>query len=294
MKTKIITGKISFTFLLLLTSVWAFWGIIENFHEGWYYESFWKNIGLMFIQYLSPVLILMTLTLISIWKNKVGAALFLLFGISISFFVNRFNYFVILPFFIMAILIFFSCFENKKRMYRLIVFIPLILLIVFSIEPVYRVSTRLNDKNFSSRKITGNGVELIWAPSGPGWPDKGVNWYQADSICRYLSADGQKITFSPQNIWRLPTVDEAVRSMHRHGKNCMGKFKAGAQPEYEIMPDKETPLWNPHTQVIYWWTSTETDSSHAYIIVYNGKIRIRNKNNSPDYLSFRAVKNVDK
>lgn len=294
MKTKITIGKISFTFLLVLTSIWAFWGIIENFHEGWFYASFWKNIALMFIQYLSPFLIFMLFSLISIRNNKIGSALFLLFGISISFFVNRFNYFVILPFFIMAALIFFSRFENKKRMYRLIVFIPIILLIVFSIEPIYRVSTRFNDENFSARTIRGNGIELIWAPRGPGWPDKGVSWYEADSICRYLNSEGNKITHSVQNIWRLPTVDEAVRSMHRHGKNCMGKLNKNGQAEYKIKPDKETPLWNPHTQVIYWWTSTETDSSHAYIIAYNGKIRIRNKNNSPNYLSFRAVKNVDK
>ena len=26
-------------------------------------------------------------------------------------------------------------------------------------------------------------------------------------------------------------------------------------PEYEIKPDKETPLWNPHSQIIYYWTN---------------------------------------
>ena len=40
---------------IVITCVWAFWGIIENFHEGWHYESLLSNVGLMFVQYLSPL-----------------------------------------------------------------------------------------------------------------------------------------------------------------------------------------------------------------------------------------------
>ncbi len=39
-----------------IASFWAFWGIIENFHEGWFHESLLLNVGLMFVQYLSPVI----------------------------------------------------------------------------------------------------------------------------------------------------------------------------------------------------------------------------------------------
>ena len=42
--------------------MWACWGSNENFHEGWYYPSIWRNIGLMFVQYLSPMLIVMLMT----------------------------------------------------------------------------------------------------------------------------------------------------------------------------------------------------------------------------------------
>ncbi|MCF6240493.1 MAG: hypothetical protein L3J74_04005 [Bacteroidales bacterium] len=294
MKRRRTLGNITFILLLILTSVWAFWGIIENFHEGWYYPTLWKNIGLMFLQYLSPCIILMSFTLISIKNHKVGALIFLLFGIIISFLVNRFNYFVILPFFIVAVLLWFSEFNNQKLKYRLIIFIPMGILLIFSVEPIYRVSHRLNDYDFSARIIKSNGVDLIWAPRGPAWPDDGLSWYEADSICKYLSEDGLTIAATPQNIWRLPTLEEAVRSMHRHGKNCMGKLNKQAQPVYKIEPDKETPLWNPNTKVIYWWTSTELDSNHAYIIVYNGNVWVRDKKNSPNYLGFRAVKELDK
>jgi len=48
-----------------ITCFWAFWGIVENFHEGWYYASWISNLGLMFVQYLSPMIIFMGVTLVS-------------------------------------------------------------------------------------------------------------------------------------------------------------------------------------------------------------------------------------
>ena len=73
MRKKRVTGWIFYSAALLLTCVWAFWGAIENFHEGWYYASLLQNIGLMFIQYLSPMLVFMVLTLFAVRNNKVGA-----------------------------------------------------------------------------------------------------------------------------------------------------------------------------------------------------------------------------
>ncbi|HID38256.1 MAG TPA: DUF1566 domain-containing protein [Calditrichaeota bacterium] len=289
-----VMGWISYSFSLFLTCVWAFWGIIENFHEGWYHESFIQNIGLLFLQYLSPMFLFLFLTLISVWKQRVGALLFLLVGIGLSFWFNKFNFFVLLPFFLLASLFWFGQISNKKQKYKVTVILPLFILIIFSVEPVYRVSTRYNDGNFGMRVIKSNGVSLIWAPEGPGWPDDGVNWYEADSLCKYLTEDGLSIATTQQNIWRLPTVEEAVRSMHRHGINCMGRLNASGTPEYENEPDKETPLWNPHTMVIYWWTGTEIDSTHASIITYNGKIRKREKKYGPGSLGFRAVKKFQK
>ena len=61
-----IVGWIAVGLSTAVTCFWAFWGIIENFHEGWYYESWLSNVGLMFVQYLSPMLIFMGVSLISI------------------------------------------------------------------------------------------------------------------------------------------------------------------------------------------------------------------------------------
>ena len=86
-------------------------------------------------------------------------------------------------------------------------------------------------------------------------------------------------------------MDEAVRSMALHGQNSDGEWNVEtAEATYETTPDKETPLWNPYSQVIYWWTATEVDEEHAYIIVYDGKVWSRSKQFGPEYLGFRCVR----
>jgi hypothetical protein len=40
------------------------------------------------------------------------------------------------------------------------------------------------------------------------------------SLCSYLSADGSTLLDEPQHIWRMPTTDELVRSLGRHGENA--------------------------------------------------------------------------
>ncbi len=154
-----------------------------------------------------------------------------------------------------------------------------------------RVSQRVNDGNLEARLVEGNGVALIWAPDGPGWPRDGMDWVEAGEACQYLAEDGTALATTAQDIWRLPTVDEAVRSMSRHGKNSGGVWDAqSAQASYQTRPDKESPLWNVYSQVIYWWTATEVDEEQAYMIVYDGKVWPRTKQLSQDYLGFRCVK----
>ena len=51
------------------------------------------------------------------------------------------------------------------------------------------------------------------SPDDSGWPREGTDWYDANHACEYLSEDSLTIAPTPQNIWRLPTMDEAVRSM---------------------------------------------------------------------------------
>jgi hypothetical protein len=55
--------------------VWAVWGSVENFFEGWYYPSLLQNVGLLLLQYLSPMLIFLALAVAAIrWPRSGGRA----------------------------------------------------------------------------------------------------------------------------------------------------------------------------------------------------------------------------
>lgn len=290
-----ILGWIAVGLSTIIACVWALWGIIENFHEGWYYDSLASNLALMFGQYLSVMLIFLVVTLVAIRWPRVGGFLHALIGFLLVFYfypLYRTALTLITgPLILLGTLYWFGRPQPRKRACLLIVGLPMLTLIVCGVEPVYRVAGRVDDGNLQARAVEGNGVKLIWAPDGPGWPRDGVSWQEAIRRCQYLREDGQTLADTPQNIWRLPTAEEAVRSMARHGQNCGGVWNSElAQASYRLTPDKESPLWNVHSKVIYWWTGTEVDERRAYIIVYDGKVWPREKRMRPGYLGFRAVK----
>ena len=65
---------------------------------------------------------------------------------------------------------------------------------------------------------------------------------------------------TPRDVWRLPTAEEAVRSMHFRGTNSGGSWDPErARATYRRAPDKESPLWDVHSKVIYWWTATRNN-----------------------------------
>lgn len=290
-----IAGWIALSFSIAITCIWAIWGIIENFHEGWYYESWAANVGLMFSQYLSPMLIFASLTLVSIYYPRSGSVLHVIIALLVAGFFRAFTntvvFFLISPLIGIGVLYWFGRPQPRKLAVSLVFALPVLTLIASGAAPAWRVAQRIDDGNLEARWVSGNGVNLVWAPDGPGWPRSGTNWHEAQQICQYLSEDGFSLASSPQRIWRLPTVEETVRSMARHGQNSGGVWDAeAAQASYIDKPDKESPLWNIHSQVIYWWTATEVNEDQAYMIVYDGKVWPRGKQFGPAYLGFRCVK----
>jgi hypothetical protein len=290
-----IIGWIAVGLSTAITCFWALWGIIENFHEGWYYESWLSNIGLMFVQYLSWMLIFMGVALISIFWPRIGGGLHGILALIAVWFFQAFSnaatFLLILPLFGFGMLYWFGRPKPRKIAVSLVVGLPILTLIISGIAPALRVSQRVDDGNLQARLVHGNGVDLTWAPDGPGWPREGGNWHEAQQVCQHLMDDGLIHAPDPQQIWRLPTVDEAVRSMSLHGQNSSGVWDAeNAEANYKTTPDKESPLWNIHSQVIYWWTATEINEEKAYIIVYDGKVWPRSKQIGPAYLGFRCVK----
>ncbi len=290
-----ITGWLAVGISTAITCVWAFWGIAENFHEGWYYHELLANVGLMLVQYLSPMLIFLGVTLISIFWPRFGGALHLILALLAALFFDAFTntvlFLLLIPLIGLGALYWFGCPRPRWLAVSLAVGLPLLTLVVAGAAPALRVSHRFDDRNLQARLVAGNGINLIWAPAGPGWPREGVNWNKAREACQHLTEDGLSLTSAPQNIWRLPTVDEAVRSMTRHGQNSGGIWDSEqAKTVYQTKPDKEPPLWDSYSQVIYWWTATEVDGEQAYIIVYDGRVWPRAKQLSQGYLGFRCVK----
>jgi hypothetical protein len=290
-----LVGWIAVSLSTAITCFWAFWGIVENFHEGWHYESLLSNLGLMFVQYLSPMLIFMGVTLVSIFWPRIGAGLHGVLALLAAWFFGALTSPITLVFAVpllgLGALYWFGRPQPRRAAVALVIGLPLLTLAIAGIEPVHRVSQRLDDGNLQARLVNGNGVDLIWAPDGPGWPREGADWHEAQQVCQHLDQDGLTLDAEPQQVWRLPAAEEAVRSMARHGQNSGGVWDAeAARATYKITPDKESPLWNVHSQVIYWWTATEVDKEHAYIIVYDGKVWSRGKQFGPAYLGFRCVR----
>lgn len=281
----------------VFTGVWAYWGIVENFHEGWYSKSLLENLGMTFFQYLSVPLVFMLLGMLSLRWPKVGLGVHALMAAAAAWFFWGASFqvlglMIVLPILGLGILYFFGRPEPKKWAYRMIVAVPLLVIFVISPFKLAQVSERVCDGDFGARAVEGNGVALVWAPRGPGWPEGNVTFAEAQDICSRLSADGVTLMDTAQNAWRLPTVEEAVRSMALHGENAGGTWDAEAgKAGYLKTPDKETPLWDTYSRVIYYWVDGDTGGEDtAFIIVYDGGVFTRRADSQYGYLSFRAVK----
>jgi hypothetical protein len=88
-------------------------------------------------------------------------------------------------------------------------------------------------------------------------------------------------------------VKEVVQSLTRHGMNAGGEWDEEThQASYRSRPDKESPLWNPDSQIIYWWTATDPDTEHVYRVAYNGYVLVIPKKMSMGSCAFRAVRPV--
>jgi hypothetical protein len=202
---------------------------------------------------------------------------------------------------------------RRNLRYVLALGCPLLVTIGTSVYFAPILLTRVDDGDRGARLIEGHSVSLVWAPEGPGW-----NWKQpwggypswdmialygvppvgledkpgyedshatqedmeATGLCRYLSQDGLTLESEPQDLWRMPTTDEIVRSLVRHGENAgcaLRQAQDGAwdgesgEADCRTSPDKETPLWAPDQPPIYYWSADEYDEHEAYYVGYNGR-----------------------
>lgn len=278
----------------VLACFWAYWGAIENFHEGWYYPKLWQNLALMFGQYLPGMLVPMIAAAIAIPRPRLGFAVHCLAaaGFAWRFGVTGGPALVLaaVPA-LLGVLYLVGRPVPRRRALRIVIGLPLVTAVAAGAYPASRVLTRPDTVDLSMRRIAGNGVDLVWAPAGPGWPDDGFDWAEAERRCAHLSDDGLSLADAPLDLWRLPTVDEVVRTMTWRGENAGGAWDAEARRvSWRVQPDKEAPLWNPRSKVIYWWTADRADENRAFRVVYNGQVHAMSASWGPGYMACRCVR----
>ena len=141
------------------------------------------------------------------------------------------------------------------------------------IGPSQAAGRLLPGANLSWNDIAFYGVPPVGFGEKPGYED--VNGTAADmettGLCRYLSEDGTTLMPEPEEIWRMPTTDEIVRSLVRGGENA-GCTWDGASTNANCIrqPNKETPLWAPDASPIYYWSADEYDEESAWYVPYTG------------------------
>ncbi|MBM4399949.1 MAG: hypothetical protein FJ041_06465 [Candidatus Cloacimonetes bacterium] len=143
------------------------------------------------------------------------------------------------------------------------------------IGPSREAGTLLPGANLSWNDIAFYGVPPVGFWPKPSLEDVNatIEDMNTTGLCCYISEDGLTIMEEPQYIWRMPSVDEIVRSLVRHGQNAGCTWDGQAShAECLILPDKETPLWVPDWSPIYYWAADEFSESEAYYVAYNGSI----------------------
>ena len=127
-------GWLAVSISILITCFWAFWGIVENFHEGWYFESLLSNLGLMFAQYLSPMLIFLAVTLVAIYWPRIGGGLHAVIALLAIWFFQAFSnaatFLIILPLIGIGALYWIGRIKPRKLAASLIVGLPMLTLII--------------------------------------------------------------------------------------------------------------------------------------------------------------------
>jgi hypothetical protein len=345
-------GWIGRTILIAITSAWCYWSIGEMYHEGWWGPFYNRLI------YLIPGTAFLLLTLVGIKWPRIGGWLIVVFGgffavffMNIRFVDGRISIgrdltgsLISAPLVFLGILLLIEGRNHKKRVaqgwtapanwwrrnswYLAAVIPPLVIAIAMSANSLPVVLTRMDDGYRGMRLIKGNGVDLVWAPEGPGWnwkQDYGgyPSWnmialygvspvgmgdkpgydttkgeYASEeemikyNLCLYLSEDGTTLEPEVQNIWRMPTINDYARSFSRHGVNagCLWMGEGNKQMTCTIQPDKETPLWAPDLGPIYYWAAEESSERNAYFVSYNGWVSKTNKEGGNPRHSYRCVR----
>ena len=315
-------GRVAFALVVLVTCLWTFWGAGELYYEAW---------GLPLPEplfYLVPAAACVLFSVLAALRPFAGGIVILVVGggftlwwwtmMALRVGLDLRRALVHLPasglLVLVAVLFLVEGRRTKRvltgddpvardrvvrvrrRRALLAVALPALVFLGVSAAELPGVLSRVDDGRRDARRITCEGVDLTWAPAGPGWnlrreggwypswdhlafygkppvgldlaakfpgaeeiPHASAEEFARWNLCRYLSEDGTRLEDEPVDAWRLPTAEEVVRSLVHRGA-CAGCSWDGRLPgraTCEEAPDKETPLWAPDQPPIYLWTADE-------------------------------------
>ncbi len=174
-----VPGIVASGLMILVTTLCAYWGVAEMYHEGW-----WGSLTNA-LPYLAPLAITLAPTLIAFRWPLIGGALLIALGIGAGLFFGNVGVIVISA--LIALVGGAFCFDGwilrrsdrslsrwrGSMRYLLALGAPALVSVVVSAIRLPMVLTRVDDGDRSARAITTQGRTLIWAPAGPGW-----NWKQ--------------------------------------------------------------------------------------------------------------------
>ena len=326
--------------MILMTVFWTYWGVAEMYHEGWWGEWFRR------VPYLVPIGAMLLPTFMAFRWPRVGGVVLMGLGIfSFFFFSNDVGLigFLIL---LLGVVFFVNGVQKKKAIededwqgwwwlkgrFWFLFGLPVLVAVGISAVMLPVVLTRVDDGERGARLIEGNGVQLVWAPEGPGWNweqdwggypgwqglalfgvapvgfDDKEGWGKNDetgetvfatqvmmdemNVCLFLNEEGTEVMADVQGIWRMPTVDELVGSLGRHGENagCVWAGEMGVQVACDVRPDKESPLWATDVPVIYYWAAEESSTLEGYFVAFNGTVNDAYKLGGNPRHGYRCVK----
>jgi hypothetical protein len=224
-------GWVSVVMSTTIAAFWAVWGAAETFHEGWYHRELWRNVGLSIVQYFPAMLISMGAGLLAVWRPAAGVIVHAA-GAAGAFWLFRHMpagmNFVVWPLLALAGAYAYGRPEPRRWAFRLLITVPLLTALLAGAYPAWRVATRPAGVDTSMRRIAGNGVDLVWAPEGPGWDTMGFDWFEAKRRSLpgvVTTAQQQSVTprfeVASIKLWQPPTTLHLVglgdQRGHRRG-----------------------------------------------------------------------------
>jgi hypothetical protein len=90
----------------------------------------------------------------------------------------------------------------------------------------------------------------------------------------------------------MPSTDEVVRSLGRHGANagCKWQGEFRRRVTCDVLPDKESPLWSTDQPAVYYWTADSYSRDQGYFVAYNGTVNAAYKLGGNPRHGYRCVK----